>query len=254
MNFEGKVAIVTGAAGGIGRAAAVRFAELGARVAIADVDEQGLAESRELIGEATIVVPTDVARASACQALVERTVEAFGRLDVIFNNAGIPGVRGLTGEQSDADWQRVIDINLNGVFYCTRAAIPEMLKAGGGVIVNTASIDGLVGMGSLPHYTASKHAVIGLTKACALEYGPHNIRCVAVAPGYVKTSMTHGEGGLSEEERGMILAMSPLRRGAEPAEVANLVTWLASEQASFVTGSCHQVDGGIISGFGFTAG
>jgi NAD(P)-dependent dehydrogenase (short-subunit alcohol dehydrogenase family) len=250
MDFNGKVVITTGAAGGIGRASAIQFAELGAKVAIADIDESGLAETAALIGENALLVPTDVADDNACQALVDRTVAAYGRLDVIFNNAGIAGVRGLTGEQSTADWQRVMDINLSGVFYCTRAAIGAMQANGGGVIVNTASVDGLVGMASLPHYTAAKHGVVGLTKACALEYGPQNIRCVAIAPGYIKTSMTHGVGGLTENEQAILEATAPLGRGADPAEVANLVVWLASDQASFVTGSCHTIDAGLTAGFG----
>ena len=250
MDFNGKVVIATGAASGIGRAAAIQFAQLGAKVAIADIDDAGLAETAELIGDNVIIVPTDVADDSACQALVDSTVEAYGRLDVIFNNAGIAGVRGLTGDQSTTDWQRVMDINLNGVFYCSRAAIGAMLASGGGVIVNTASVDGLVGMASLSHYTAAKHGVVGLTKACALEYGPQNIRCVAIAPGYIKTSMTHGIGGLTENEQAILEATAPLGRGADPAEVANLVVWLASVQASFVTGSCHTIDAGLTSGFG----
>lgn len=245
--FEGKVVIVTGAASGIGRASAIQFAENGANVVVADINQAGAAETAAMIGEKATAVVLDMADELSCNAMVDRTIEVYGRLDVLVNNAGIAGVRAFTADQTTEDWQQVIDVNLNGVFYCTRSAIPEMLKTGGGVIVNTSSIDGFTGMGTVPHYTAAKHGVIGLTKACALEYGRQNIRCVAVAPGYIKTEMT--EDIFSEEEDAMLMAMIPLMRPAQPEEVANLVLWLASDKASYVTGSCHTVDGGVTSGF-----
>lgn len=246
-DFDGKVVIVSGAASGIGRATAIEFAGQGAKVVIADINEAGATETAAMIGENAITVLLDAADEFSCQAMIDRTIEVYGRLDVLVNNAGIAGVRAFTADQTTEDWRHVIDINLNGVFYCTRAAIPEMLKTGGGVIVNTSSIDGFTGMGTIPHYTAAKHGVLGLTKACALEYGRQNIRCVAIAPGYVTTAMT--EGVFTDEESAMLASMIPLMRPAQPNEVANLVLWLASDKASYITGSCHTVDGGITAGF-----
>lgn len=249
--YEGKVIIVTGAAAGIGRATALAFAKEGGAVTLADLNEAGLEEVQQQIkkdGGQVLVVKTDVADVEACQKMVDLTVERFGRLDVIFNNAGIAGNRGLVADLSLDDWHRVININLSGVYYCTRAAIPAMLKSGGGVIVNTASVDGLVGMVSLSPYCAAKHGVNGLTKTTALEYAKQNIRCVSVAPGYIKTAMT--VEGFSEEENTMFAALTPVGRGAVPEEVADFVLWVASDKASFVTGSVHQVDGGLLSGFG----
>lgn len=246
-DFDNKVVIVTGAAAGIGRAAAIAFAEQGAAVVAADINQGGVQEVAAIIGDKALAVKVDVADEASCQAMVDAAVEKFGRLDVIFNNAGIAGERARTGEQLTADWQRVIDINLNGVFYCTRAALAPMQKNGSGVIINTASVDGLVGMAQIPHYTAAKHAVIGLTKACALEYAQDNIRCVAICPGYIKTAMTRDTFKQGEAEA--FTAAVPLGRGAEPEEVANLVLWLASDKASYITGTSHQVDGGLLSGF-----
>ena len=246
-DFDGKVVIVTGAASGIGRASAIQFAEQGAKVVVADVNLAGADDTATMIGDSAIVVQVDVADEISCQSMVDKTVEDYGRLDVIFNNAGISGVRAYTADQTTEDWRRVINVNLNGVFYCTRSAIPAMLKTGGGVIVNTASIDGFTGMGTISHYTAAKHGVIGLTKSCALEYGKQNIRCVAVAPGYINTPMT--ENVFTDEENAMLMMAIPIKRSAQPEEVANLVIWLASDKASYVTGSCHTVDGGVTSGF-----
>lgn len=251
MSFKNRTVIVTGAASGIGRASAIRFARAGANVVLADVDEAGLNETRDLIGGSAIVQRTDVSDYQACLELVQTARKAFGRVDVLFNNAGIAGVRGRTGELAPEHWRRVIEINLNGVFYGMRAAIPAMLESGGGVIVNTASVDGLVGMATLPHYTAAKHGVIGLTKACALEHARQNIRCVAIAPGYIRTAMT--ATAFSVEEQAGVTSMVPLGRGADPDEVANIVLWLASDEASYVNGSCHTVDAGLIAGFQMAA-
>lgn len=246
-DFEDKVVLVTGGAGGIGRSAAVQFAREGARVAVADIDAAGLAQTVEMINGTAIAIPVDVSDERSCQAMVDDTVAQFGRLDILFNNAGIGGERALTADTSTESWNRVIGINLTGVFFCARAAIPELQKAGGGVIVNTASVDGLVGMPSIGHYVAAKHGVIGLTKSIALEYARDNIRAVAVAPGYIKTNMT--ESAFSEEEKGLLTSLVPLGRPARPDEVANMVLWLASDKASYVTGSCHNVDAGLLSGF-----
>ncbi len=250
-DLNNKVVIVTGASAGIGQAAALSFAKEGAKVCVADINEDGMKNTAALIkefGGEVITVVTNVADEAACKNMVDKTVSEFGRLDIIFNNAGIAGERAPTGAQTTDNWKRVIDINLNGVFYCTKHALPEMEKSGGGVIVNTASIDGLMGMGSVSPYVAAKHAVIGLTKNTALEYGRKNIRCVAVCPGYVATEMA--ESNFSDEEKAYFHAITPLGRGATPEEAANLVVWLASDKASFITGSFHVLDGGLTSGLG----
>jgi NAD(P)-dependent dehydrogenase (short-subunit alcohol dehydrogenase family) len=247
-DFDGKVVLITGAAGGIGRAAAIQFAQQGARVAVADIDAAGAAETVELIGgDAAIAINVDVSDEASCQAMVDATVSKFGRLDILFSNAGISGDRAKTADITTQDWNRVIAINLTGVFFCSRAAIPAMLNAGGGVIINTASVDGLVGMPTIPHYVAAKHGVIGFTKSVALEYARENIRAVAIAPGYIKTKMT--EEAFTEEEKSLFNSLVPLGRPAEPGEVANMVLWLASDKASYVTGTCHNVDAGLLSGF-----
>jgi NAD(P)-dependent dehydrogenase (short-subunit alcohol dehydrogenase family) len=246
-DFEGKVILVTGAAGGIGRSAAIQFAQLGGKVAAADIDAAGLAQTVEMAGNGAIAIAVDVSDESSVQAMVDQTVSTFGGLDVQFNNAGIAGSRAKTADTSTEDWNRVININLTGVFFCARAAIPAMQKRGGGVIINTASVDGLVGMPSISHYVAAKHGVIGLTKSVALEYARDNIRAVAVAPGYIKTKMT--DEAFSEEEKGLFAALVPMGRPAGPEEVANMVVWLASDKASYVSGSTHQVDAGLLAGF-----
>ncbi len=239
----------TGAAGGIGRAAAIQFASEGARLVLADINEAGVQETAALIGDMALAMQVDVAEAEACETMVEDTVAAFGRLDVIFNNAGIAGDRYNTGNQPLDNWRRVIDINLNGVFYCTRYAIPAMQKSGGGVIVNTSSIDGHVGMATLSPYTAAKHGVLGLTKATALEYGRENIRCVAVCPGFIDTPMT--KGNLGPEEAAALAQLIPNVGGkpAPPELIANMVLWLASDKACYVNGSSHIVDAGLNAGF-----
>jgi NAD(P)-dependent dehydrogenase (short-subunit alcohol dehydrogenase family) len=242
-----KVVVITGAAEGIGRASAIKFAEQGASLVLADINEAMLAETHKLVGGDAISIKTDVTDEHACQAMIDAAVERFGRVEVLLNNAGIAGERARTGEMSTEAWNRVIAVNLNGVFFSSRAALPVMQSGGGGVIVNIASIDGQAGMATVPHYVATKHAVIGLTRNIALEYGTENIRAVAVAPGLVHTTLTRRD--LTEEECDLLAQMTPLGRGAEPREIANLIAWLASDEASFITGTCHNVDGGILSGF-----
>jgi NAD(P)-dependent dehydrogenase (short-subunit alcohol dehydrogenase family) len=217
----------------------------------ADIDTVGLEETVALAGSGTLAVQVDVSDEQSCQALIDTAVAELGRVDIQFNNAGISGNRAMTAELSTEDWQRVIGINLTGVFFCARAAIPEMLKTGGGVIINTASVDGLVGMPSISHYVAAKHGVIGLTKSLALEYARDNIRVVAVAPGYIKTKMT--DEAFDDNEKALLTSMVPLGRPANPEEVANMVLWLASDKASYVSGSCHTVDAGLLAGFNLPA-
>ncbi|TRX56515.1 SDR family NAD(P)-dependent oxidoreductase [Thalassomonas sp. M1454] len=249
--FTNKVVIVTGASGGIGRASAVSFAKQGAKVTLADVNAEGLEQTAAMIkadGGESLTVITNVADYAACENMVAKTVAAFGKVDVIFNNAGISGERALVIDTPIEEWQRVIDINLSGVFYCTKAALPAMVENGSGVIINTASVDGLVGMGTLSPYTATKHGVIGLTKSTALEYSRKGIRAVAICPGYIVTDMT--ETGFAQEEKDGFNAMIPMGRGASPEEAANFVTWLASDKASYMNGSAHQIDGGLLAGIG----
>ena len=228
---------------------AIQFARQGARVAVADIDEIGIRQTAVLIGERALAVQVDVADPGSCAAMVAKTVAEFGRLDIIFNNAGVSGSRHNTANQPLDEWQRVIDINLSGVFYCTKYAIPAMQKVGGGVIVNTASVDGHVGMATISPYTASKHGVLGLTKCVALEYGRENIRCVAICPGFIDTAMTRRS--LSENEAGAMAQSIPNVGGqaAQPEQVANLALWLASDKASYVNGSSHVVDAGLMAGF-----
>lgn len=242
--LEGKVALVTGAGGGIGRAAAEAFARSGASVMVSDVNEAGCAETVALIeamGGKAAFVRCDVSKAEEVKAMVAATVEKFGGLDCAFNNAGI---NRITDDQyDDAIWERDIAINLSGVMRCMREEAAVMLERGGGAIVNTASINGLVGNGGQPAYTAAKHGVVGLARHGALRWAKAGIRVNAVCPGVIETPMT-APLVQNPEMKALIDGMTPMGRMGQASEIAEAVVWLCSPAASFVTGHAMVVDGG----------
>lgn len=247
--FDGKVALVTGGSSGIGRASALAFAREGATVVVADVDIEGGEETAHLISGAggnAAFIRTDVSRAGDVEGLVERTVETYGRLDCAFNNAGIEGTGDSTVDCSEEGWDRVINVNLKGVWLCMKFEIPRLLELGKGAIVNNASVLGLVGA-RVPDYVASKHGVVGLTRAAALEYAPTGIRINAVCPGSIRTPMIERYIGGDPAIETQMIADEPLGRIGEPEEIAKAVLWLCSEGASFVTGHAMVVDGGYVA-------
>lgn len=247
QKLRGKVVLVTGASSGIGRASAVAFVREGARVVAADVDAKGGRQTLRMIkenGGESIFVTADVSKAREVEALVSKATQTYGRLDCAFNNAGVFGSKAPTADCTEEDWDRVISINLKGVWLCMKYEIPAMLRSGGGAIVNTSSIGGVVGTPNAPAYEASKHGVIGLTRSAALEYGRAGIRINAVCPGHTITPMTDSIFAGRPEVKEARIAQSPLGRWASPEEIAEAVVWLCSDSASFVTGHAMLVDGG----------
>lgn len=248
--MKGRVALVTGASSGIGRATALAFAKQGARLVLVDVNEIEGQQTAQLIrdgkGEAAFLA-CDVSQTAEVQAVVTAALEAYGRIDYAFNNAGIEGDQGMTADSTEQNWDRVLAVNLKSVWACMKYEIPVMLRQGGGAIVNCASIAGLVGFPGVPAYVASKHGMIGLTKTAALEYVKNNIRINAVCPGVIDTPMitryTHGDKGIE----GQLAAAEPIGRVGRPEEIAEAVLWLCSDKASFVTGHALVVDGGWVA-------
>jgi NAD(P)-dependent dehydrogenase (short-subunit alcohol dehydrogenase family) len=246
--LAGKAALVTGGGSGLGRASAIALARAGATVTVADVDEQGGKETVTLVFEAggdADFVRADVTQADEVEAMVDKTVARWGRLDCALNNAGTTGVSAPTADYTLEDWNRALALNLTGVFLCLKYEIPAMLERGG-AIVNMASGAGLVGFAGLPAYVASKHGVVGLTRAAALEYASQGLRVNAICPGSTRTPMLEGFMGGDEQVERMMTRAVPLGRLGRPEEIADAVVWLCSDAASFVVGHALAVDGGSV--------
>jgi NAD(P)-dependent dehydrogenase (short-subunit alcohol dehydrogenase family) len=243
--FKNKVVIITGSTYGIGKSAAIAFAQRGAKVVLSDwkQDEDTLSTIIKNGGD-SIFVKCDVSVENDVKTLVAETIAKYGRLDFAFNNAGIEGTPAPATECSNDNWDKTININLKGVWYCMKYQIPEMLKVGGGVIVNNASIAGLVGFGGVPAYVASKHAVVGLTKNVALDYAKQNIRVNAVCPGVIHTPMIDRFTGGDPKAIEQLVAAKPMGRVGQPEEIAETVVFLCSNAASFITGQAIAIDGG----------
>jgi NAD(P)-dependent dehydrogenase (short-subunit alcohol dehydrogenase family) len=246
-SFAGKVAFVTGAANGIGRAAALAFSREGASVVVADISEQGNEETACMIEEAggrALAVRCDVSRAEDVKAALDQTVETFGRLDFAFNNAGVEQPITATADLAEEEWDRIVDVNLRGVFLCMGHEIPLLLRQGGGAIVNTSSGAGVKGFAGQAAYCAAKHGVVGLTRAAALDYAKANIRVNAVCPGIIETPMMDRFSGGTPEGRERVIAQEPVGRMGRPEEIAAAVVWLCSDAAAFVVGHAMVIDGG----------
>jgi NAD(P)-dependent dehydrogenase (short-subunit alcohol dehydrogenase family) len=247
-NFTGKVALVTGGTVGIGQATAIAFAQAGASVIVAgrrqSEGEVTLQKIKEVGGNG-IFIKMDVTQEADVKAMVEGAIAAFGRLDFAFNNAGAFGETPVLVEQTQEEYDRIMDVNVKGIWLSMKYEAAQMLKQGAGVIVNNSSGFGLVGAGSAPLYAASKHAVIGLTKSAALEFAQSGVRVNAVCPGVISETEMHSNSvGASEQVRDYMLSVHPVGRFGKPSEIASAVLWLCSDGAAFVTGQAIAVDGG----------
>jgi NAD(P)-dependent dehydrogenase (short-subunit alcohol dehydrogenase family) len=247
QNFDGKVALVTGATSGIGQATALAFARAGASVVVADISEQGIQETARIIdgvGGKVLAVRCDVTKAEDIKAALDKTVVAFGRLDFAFNNAGVEQPVKAAADLTEAEWDRIASVDLRGVFLCMKYQIPLMLKQGGGAIVNTSSGAGVKGIAGQAAYCAAKFGVIGLTKATALDYAAQNIRVNAVCPGIIDTPMMQRFTEGTPEGLARVIAQEPIGRMGRPEEIAAAVLWLCSDMAAFVIGHALVIDGG----------
>jgi len=248
MNFTGKTVLITGSGSGIGRAAAIMFAEKGADIMVSDINEKGGLETVEMvekIGQKAAFCKTDVSNLAQVKNLVQQTVDTFGRVDIAVNNAGIGGDFKITHEYSVENWDKVIAVNQTGVFYCMQAELAQMTKQGGGAIVNVASIAGLKAQPYTSAYTAAKHAVVGLTKTAAHEYARYNIRVNAVCPVFTMTPMVKDMLTIDPSFEKKLLRNIPLHRYGQPNDIANAIVWLCADETGFVTGHSMPVDGGM---------
>ena len=248
--LDGKVALITGAGSGIGRASALAFAREGAKVAVADIVVEGGEETVRMVKEAggeAFFIKVDVANAADVEAMVNAVVDTYGRIDCAYNNAGIEGRLASTDEYPEDVFDKVIDINLTGVWLCMKYELPHMLKQGSGAIVNTASGAGLIGVAGMSAYVASKHGVVGLTKTAALEYAKSGIRVNSVCPGLIQTPMVERITADQPQLGEALVAAEPVGRTGKPEEIAESVVWLSSDAASFVTGHAMSVDGGFVA-------
>jgi NAD(P)-dependent dehydrogenase (short-subunit alcohol dehydrogenase family) len=246
-SFAGKVAFVTGAASGIGRATAIAFARAGADVAVADVAERGNAETAtaiETLGTRALPLQCNVGSSSDVERALATTMDAFGRLDIAFNNAGIEQPVKATADLSEDEWDRLVAINLRGVFVCMKHEIPLMLREGGGAIVNTSSGAGVKGFKGQAAYAAAKHGVIGLTKSAALDYADRGVRVNAICPGIIDTEMMDRFTESTDTGRERVIAQEPIGRMGSPDEIASAVVWMCSDDAGFLVGHALVMDGG----------
>ena len=248
--LDGKVALITGAGSGIGRASALAFAREGAKVAVADIVVEGGEETVRMVKEAggeAFFIKVDVSNAAEVETMVNAVVDTYGRIDCAYNNAGIEGRLASTDEYPEDVFDKVIDINLTGVWLCMKYELPHMLKQGSGAIVNTASGAGLIGVAGMSAYVASKHGVVGLTKTAALEYAKSGIRVNSVCPGLIQTPMVERITADQPQLGEALVAAEPVGRTGKPEEIAESVVWLSSDAASFVTGHAMSVDGGFVA-------